>query len=649
MSRSDASSRPIQIDDRQPQLLDSVKNGAGTVDHTENTQPREVTEVAESTDISGAAPPGKETNLQNGSQRYPLQRTATTASAADPPFSIFTLNQKRFIVFMASWAGFFSTVSANIYFPALNPLARDLKVSNALINLTITTYMIFQGLAPSVLGTLADAWGRRPAYIVCFVVYIAANIGLALQNNYAALMVLRCLQSTGSSATIAMASAVVSDVSTPAERGAYMGFTISGSLIGPAIGPVLGGLLAQSLRWSAIFWFLAILAGIFLCIFLVFFPECARTQVGNGSIPPKGWDMSLMNYLAARKANRENALAEKDELEHITPLSKRKRSMNPLASLAVVFDKENALLLFYNGFLFAAFYDIGSSIPSQYAEIFQFNELQIGLCYIPYGVGSIFAVLVNGQILDRNFARWCRKLGVVTKKGRDQDLREFPIEKARLQTAFPAVYCTACLVLIYGWVLHNGGPLAPLLVILFFTSFSMTVAFNVTNTLLVDFYPGKAATATAASNLVRCLLGAGATAVIVPMIDGMGRGWTFTFLSFFLLATSPMLWLVFFRGMKWREQRRLKGERQQEKDLEYSGTSEKKELSQNHAQTQNHDAISVISAATTEVHAEGEDESDLPDDTGRNFSEKSPTNANADMHPTRTQRHIPHYPGKHEA
>lgn len=69
-------------------------------------------------------------------------RTTTTASAAGPVHSVFTTHQKWFIVFMASWAGFFSPVSANIYFPALVTLAKDLNVSNTLMNLTLTSYMV---------------------------------------------------------------------------------------------------------------------------------------------------------------------------------------------------------------------------------------------------------------------------------------------------------------------------------------------------------------------------------------------------------------------------------------------------------------------------------------------------------------------------
>ena len=60
----------------------------------------------------------------------------------DVDYSVFTDSQRRYIVFMASWAGFFSPVSSQIYFPALNTLAEDLHVSNSLINLTLTSYMV---------------------------------------------------------------------------------------------------------------------------------------------------------------------------------------------------------------------------------------------------------------------------------------------------------------------------------------------------------------------------------------------------------------------------------------------------------------------------------------------------------------------------
>ena len=58
------------------------------------------------------------------------------------PYSVFTSRQKKWIILTASLGAFFSPMSAQIYLPALNSIAKDLHVSSSLINLTVTTYMV---------------------------------------------------------------------------------------------------------------------------------------------------------------------------------------------------------------------------------------------------------------------------------------------------------------------------------------------------------------------------------------------------------------------------------------------------------------------------------------------------------------------------
>lgn len=165
--------------------------------------------------------------------RPDVEQAQEASDSQEAQYSVFTKHEKRWIIFLIAMAGFFSPLSANIYFPAINYLARDLSVSLELINLTITAYLICQGIVPSLVGDTADMVGRRPVYIAAFVVYLAANVGLALQDSYAALLVLRILQSSGSSGTImflydmwpeltlntgiiALAISVVADLAPPA-------------------------------------------------------------------------------------------------------------------------------------------------------------------------------------------------------------------------------------------------------------------------------------------------------------------------------------------------------------------------------------------------------------------------------------------------
>lgn len=142
-----------------------------------------------------------------------------------PPYHVFTRPRKLQMVCIVSLAAIFSPLSSNIYFPALGAISRvscfisgtlcirwlivltnlqDLNVSMSLTILTVTVYMIVQGLAPSFWGSFSDVVGRRGIFIGTFVVYILSNILLAVSTNYGELMAFRALQAAGSSATISI-------------------------------------------------------------------------------------------------------------------------------------------------------------------------------------------------------------------------------------------------------------------------------------------------------------------------------------------------------------------------------------------------------------------------------------------------------------
>ncbi|OCL11386.1 MFS general substrate transporter [Glonium stellatum] len=487
----------------------------------------------------------------------------STAPSATPPYSVFSKRKKQLIVFLVAWGGFFSPLSASIYFPALNTLATDFHTSNTLIGLTVTSYMIFQGLAPTIFGDFADMAGRRPAYIIGFIIYIGACTGLALQNSYAALFILRCLQSSGSSGTIALGNGVVADIATSAERGIWMGYATSGPMIAPAIAPVIGGVLAQFLGWRAIFWFLVIAAAIYLIPFLVFFPETGRNVVGNGIIPPQGWNMSLLNYLEVRKAAKtDNTLTRatsRDENRAAQAELAKKRKLrfpNPLGTLHVILEKDVGLLLFYNSLVYTAFYDVIASSPYLMQETYGFNDLQIGLTFIPFGIGGLCAPITCGRLMDWNYRRVAKKAGITIDRKRGDNLKDFPLERARIQVAVPLLIFGDAALLCYGWVMHLDTSLAAPMVLQFIIGLSLTGAFNCMSVMLVDFYPLSPSTATAANNLVRCLMGAGGTAIINIMIESMGRGWCFTFIAAVVAVASPILWVLVKWGPGWREARR---------------------------------------------------------------------------------------------
>lgn len=128
-----------------------------------------------------------------------VEATSTTC------YSVFSLSQKRLILFLTAFAGMLSPISSFIFYPAITSIAKGIDVPIELVNLTITSYMVVSGVVPALLGNAADNGGRRPVYIAALSVYIVANIGLALQNSFPALLILRMIQSAGSSGQLAVA------------------------------------------------------------------------------------------------------------------------------------------------------------------------------------------------------------------------------------------------------------------------------------------------------------------------------------------------------------------------------------------------------------------------------------------------------------
>ncbi|KAF4341760.1 dityrosine transporter [Fusarium beomiforme] len=463
-------------------------------------------------------------------------------SPPDPPYTIFTYKEKVGIILLVSFLAIISPLSSTVFLPAITSISQDLNVSVSLVNLTITSYLIFQGLAPSFIGNFSDSYGRRPAYMICCLIYLGANIGLALQDSYAALLVLRCLQSCGSSATIALGSATAADMVVRAERGKYLGYASMGVTLGPALGPVIGGLLDEYLGWRSIFWFLTILSGALFLIIFIFLPETCRSVVGNGSITPPWWNMSLIGYLKQRKLGNTESVAEK---------SRRKRP-NPIASLKILFDKETGLILGFSSLMYGGYYIILATFSTQLASRFHFSSVVVGLCFLPMGIGSICYRYTGGFLMDWNFRRYAKKEGIEISKNRQQDLSLLPIERMRIEISLPFVYLACAMMIIYGWIMDQQLGLAGIEISLFFFALCFTAALNNLNTLIVDLNTESAATAVAANNLGRCLVGAGAAAIANPMIEALGLGWTSVFISGLWFLLSVLLWIVMWRGRMWR-------------------------------------------------------------------------------------------------
>ncbi|KAI0389428.1 chloramphenicol resistance protein [Xylariaceae sp. FL0594] len=440
-------------------------------------------------------------------------------------YSVFRPLEKKLITAVIGSSMIFSPLTANIYFPGLVQIQKDLAVTPQMVDLTITSYLVVQGVSPVLFGDAADVFGRRPVFVTMFSVY-------------AALLVLRMLQSLGCSATIAIAYGVIADVSTPAERGGMQGVAITAANVGPVLAPVIGAALVSNAGWHWVFWFLLIAGAVVLLLILLFLLETARNVVGNGSTLPPGWRRPLVSTVFGVRFPRAGRPLKVEVMPKRTS-----RVLNPLRSFRILFYKDAFFVLLSSGVFYLIYYCVQASITNELEEIYGLHDSVIGACYLAIGVGVIIGGFVNGKLMNYNYKRQCREMGHQTDKVKGDDLKKFPIERARIKSMAYFNIAHLAALAVYGWLLqkrvHVSGPL----IIQFVLGGLETCIVQTFNTLPVDIFQDTPSTAAGIAGMK-------------PLMNRIGNGWYFTMLSLIGFAVGSVGTFVLHRyGMKWRLER----------------------------------------------------------------------------------------------
>ncbi|KAL4808393.1 major facilitator superfamily domain-containing protein [Aspergillus unguis] len=509
--------------------------------------------TSSSTTPTISTPSGPGSGYQSGPVSPASPPTEAGEAPPRPYSSTLTKSQKHFILFIATLVSFFSALSSRIYYPILPTLVENYSLTTTLLNLSITTYMLLQGVAPVLVGPFSDKYGRRAGYILCLVIHILSNICLAIQNSYPALMVLRGLQALGASGLVSLGYVVVSDIAaTPKERQKFTPILAGGVLFADILGPVLGGLLGRYAGWRSVFWFLAAAAGGLMLVYWLFVPEMKRSAIvvaGNGDqgrVVKMWWMVEGIRLL--KRADFT------DDDNNTIPTRAQRISSNPREAVSILLEPTAFILILSIGLLMLMNIAFRTSTPTLFSEIYGFDSLQIGLCFLPLGIGASIGAICNGYLLDWNYRRHAGQLNLTETSNPEEpepgaevetertisqaDLPTISLEKARLQPLVPLLLLTISTITPYGFVLsrtQNSGTnlsIAIPLVLQALNSFALSACANTLTTLLIDLFPSQPATAAAtAAKLVQCWLGAIGAGVVQDMLLGLGREWCFVLLG----------------------------------------------------------------------------------------------------------------------
>ncbi len=163
-----------------------------------------------------------------------------------------------------------ASLGMDIYLPVVPAMPGLLGTTPAIIQLTLSLYMLLLGAGQLLFGPISDRIGRRPVLLAGAALFVLASTAAAFSSSAWAFVCFRLLQALGASATIVALFATVRDVYAERPEGAVI-YSVFSSILAfvPALGPIAGALIAQLGGWQAIFLTLAGL-GLIACLHAVF-------------------------------------------------------------------------------------------------------------------------------------------------------------------------------------------------------------------------------------------------------------------------------------------------------------------------------------------------------------------------------------------
>jgi DHA1 family florfenicol/chloramphenicol resistance protein-like MFS transporter len=153
-----------------------------------------------------------------------------------------------------------ASLAMDIYLPVVPQMPIILGTSPAIVQLTLSLYMLMLGLGQLLFGPLSDRFGRRPVLIGGAMLFAVSSLLLSATTSAPAFVALRLMQAAGASAALVATFATVRDVYGSRPEGVTIYGLFSAMLaFVPALGPIAGALIAGAFGWRAIFLTLGVL------------------------------------------------------------------------------------------------------------------------------------------------------------------------------------------------------------------------------------------------------------------------------------------------------------------------------------------------------------------------------------------------------
>ncbi|KAJ4411254.1 hypothetical protein N0V82_009070 [Gnomoniopsis sp. IMI 355080] len=298
------------------------------------------------------------------------------------------------VIFLVQTSMNFNT---SLYSNGLNGISEEFGVSAQVARLGATLFLILYAFGCELWAPWSEEFGRKPIMQASLFLVNMWCLPVALAPNFGSLLVGRCLgglSSAGGSVTLGM----IADMFDADHQQYAVAYIVLSSVGGSILGPIVGGFVEYFLPWRWTIWIQLIFGGTVQLLHLLTVPETRTTVV-------------LTKIAKKRRAAGEDVWGP----DEITPVLKRMDFHEILQTWyrpfkMFVTEPIVLVLSLLSGFSDALIFMQIQSFSLVYAQ-WGFNAWQLGLAFIPIGIGYLVAWGSFIPAIRRNKAQRLAKPG----------------------------------------------------------------------------------------------------------------------------------------------------------------------------------------------------------------------------------------------
>jgi MFS transporter, DHA2 family, multidrug resistance protein len=280
----------------------------------------------------------------------------------------------------------------------------------------LTSYLVANGIMIPMTGWISARFGRKRYFLLSVMIFVAASALCGAARTLSEMVVFRLIQGAAGAAMIPSSQAIMMESFPPQEQQMAMAMWGMGLMVAPIAGPTLGGWITDNLNWRWNFYInvpIGIIAFLMVSTFVHDPPYLRARRERGGHVDYAGIALLVLSLglmqIVLDRGQRADWFAS-PWVVWATALSlvftillvvRELTFSDPIIDLRIFRSSSFTLSVMLVVAMSFTLYGTGLLNPIFLQEFMGYNALKAGLVLAPRGLGTMFSMMMVGQLARR--------------------------------------------------------------------------------------------------------------------------------------------------------------------------------------------------------------------------------------------------------